>query len=118
MFGLHVNYSLHAGDVGYKSGPFMAASDRFSIGVHGRQTHGARPWHGIDPVVTAAAIVTELQTVVSREVDVTKNPAVVTVGTIRGGLRFNIIPDSVEMTGTIRTFDQAQRVAILEGVMV
>jgi amidohydrolase len=116
MFGLHVHYSLHAGDVGYKSGPFMAASDRFSIVVNGRQTHGARPWQGIDPVVTAAAIVTALQTVVSREVDLTKNPAVVTVGTIRGGLRFNIIPDSVEMTGTIRTFDPAQRAAIFEDV--
>jgi len=115
-FGFHVHYSLHAGDVGYKAGPFMAASDRFSIVVNGRQTHGARPWQGIDPVVTAAAIVTALQTVVSRQVDLTQNPAVVTVGTIRGGMRFNIIPDNVEMTGTIRTFDPAQRADILESV--
>lgn len=115
-FGLHVHYSLHAGDVGYKAGPFMAASDRFDIVVNGRQTHGARPWQGVDPIVTAAAIVNSLQTVVSRRVDLTANPAVVTVGTIDGGLRFNIIPDTVQMTGTIRTFDPAQRTDIFENV--
>lgn len=115
-FALHVDYSLHAGDVGYRAGPFRAASDRFRIVVTGRQTHGAQPWQGIDPVVTAAAIVTGLQTVVSRQVDLTENPAVVTVGTIGGGIRFNIIPESVQMTGTIRTFDAAQRAGILERV--
>jgi amidohydrolase len=115
-FGLHVHYSLHAGDVGFKAGPFMAASDRFSIVVTGRQTHGARPWGGVDPIVTAAAIVTGLQSIVSRQVDLTENPAVVTVGTIRGGMRFNIIPDNVEMTGTIRTFDPEQRAEIFESM--
>jgi amidohydrolase len=115
-FGLHAHYSLHAGDVGFRSGPFMAASDRFSIVVTGRQTHGARPWGGVDPIVAASAIVTGLQSVVSRQVDLTENPAVVTVGTIRGGVRFNIIPDSVEMTGTIRTFTPEQRAAIFDSV--
>ncbi len=115
-FGLHVHYSLHAGDLGYRAGPLMAASDRFRIVVTGRQTHGARPWQGVDPIVTAAAIVTALQTVVSRQIDITEIPAVVTVGAIRGGIRHNIIPDSVEMLGTIRTFEGKQRTDIVERV--
>lgn len=115
-FGLHIHYSLHAGDVGFRSGPMMAGADRFRIVVTGRQTHGARPWQGVDPIVTAAAIVGALQTVVSRQVDITRNPAVVTVGSIRGGIRHNIIPDSVEMSGTIRTFDPEQRTLVMERV--
>ena len=116
VFGLHVHYSLHAGDVGYRSGAFMAGADRFRIVVTGRQTHGARPWQGVDPIVTAAEMVSALQTVVSRQIDITQNPAVVTVGSIRGGIRHNIIPDSVEMLGTIRTFDPQQRSAVMERI--
>ena len=76
--------------------------------VTGKQTHGSRPWQGVDPIVVAAQIVNALQTVVSRQLDITRNPAVVSVGVIKGGVRNNIIPDSVEMIGTIRTFDPKQ----------
>jgi amidohydrolase len=106
IFGLHVMGS--AGDVGkieYRGGGAMASSDMLKISVRGRQTHGALPWAGIDPVVTASQIVLGLQTIVSRQVDTTKTPAVITVGTIRGGTRYNIIPDEVIMEGTIRAFD-------------
>ena len=97
-------------------GPTMASSDRFGITVHGRQTHGAAPWLGVDPIVTAAQVVLGLQTVVSRGVDIAREPAVVTVGMIKGGVRENIIPDSVEMRGTIRTFDEGMRDDVHERV--
>ena len=87
----------------------MASSDRFGLVVKGRQTHGAMPWGGVDPIVVSSQIVTTLQAIVSRQVDLTTSPAVVTVGTIQGGVRFNIIPDSVSMTGTIRAFDPKVR---------
>jgi amidohydrolase len=87
----------------------MASGDQFRIVVRGRQTHGALPWNGIDPIVTASQIVVGLQTLVSRTVDLTLTPAVVTVGMIRGGVRNNIVPDSVELIGTIRAFDEATR---------
>lgn len=115
-FGLHVTSALHAGVLGYRSGAMMAASDRFRIVVSGRQTHGARPWQGVDPIVAAAQIVTALQTVISRQVDITEHPAIVTVGAIKGGIRHNIIPDEVEMLGTIRTFTRDQRTDILARV--
>jgi amidohydrolase len=109
IFGLHVTSRLPTGVIGYRSGPTMASADRFRISVTGRQTHGAMPWLGVDPIVTAAQVVLGLQTIVSRQVDITQEPAVVTVGAIKGGNRENIIPDSVEMIGTIRTFDEAMR---------
>ncbi|MFC5571200.1 amidohydrolase [Lysobacter yangpyeongensis] len=109
IFGLHVFSTLQAGQIGVRQGPLMAASDRFTIRVHGRQTHGSRPWGGIDPVVAAADIVGTAQTIVSRRTDLAKLPAVVTFGTIHGGIRFNIIPDDVELSGTIRTFDAGMR---------
>jgi amidohydrolase len=109
IFGLHVVSALPTGVVGWRAGPTMASSDRLKITVEGRQTHGALPWLGVDPVVTAAQVVLGLQTVVSRQLDITREPAVVTIGMIRGGLRENIIPDSVEMRGTIRTFDEDMR---------
>jgi amidohydrolase len=87
----------------------MSASDQLRIVVRGRQTHGAQPWRGVDPIVLSAQIVNGLQTITARQTDVTAAPAIVTVGTINGGVRFNIIPDSVIMTGTIRTFDEAMR---------
>ena len=114
VFGLHVVSALQAGQIGYRSGPMMAGADQFKIVVHGRQTHGARPWEGIDPIVIAAQIVTGLQTVVSRQIDITAHPAIVTVGAIKGGIRDNIVPESVEMIGTVRTFDPAQRQVILD----
>jgi amidohydrolase len=107
---------LPLGVVGYRPGPVMASADNFSITVHGRQTHGAMPWRGVDPIVTAAQVVLGLQTLISREVDITRAPAVVTIGTIKGGQRENIIPDSVEMRGTIRTFDEPTRDVLHERV--
>ncbi|MDE2370001.1 MAG: amidohydrolase [Burkholderiales bacterium] len=116
IFGLHVSSRLPARVIGYRPGPTMASSDKFKITVHGKQTHGAQPWMGVDPIVTAAQVVLGLQTVVSRGVDITREPAVVTVGAIRGGVRENIIPDSVEMRGTIRSFDEEMRDDIHERV--
>jgi len=113
-FGLHVFSTLNTGVIGYRSGPLMAASDRYRIVVKGRQTHGARPWGGVDPIVVASQIVMGLQTVVSRQLDITRYPAVLSVGAIRGGIRNNIIPDEVEMVGTFRTFDPAVRQQIIE----
>ena len=116
IFGLHVTSRLPLGTVGYRPGPTMASSDRMRITITGRQTHGAAPWMGVDPIVTAAQVVLGLQTIVSRGVDISREPAVVTIGAIKGGVRENIIPDSVEMRGTIRTFDEAMRDDIHERV--
>ena len=108
-FGLHVFSTLPVGTVGVRPGPLMAASDRFNIKVVGRQTHGSRPWGGIDPIVAAADLIGTAQTIVSRRTDIARLPAVVTFGAIKGGIRYNIIPDEVELIGTIRTFDPAMR---------
>src|SRR5438093_5681342 len=108
IFGLHV-FPYPTGEIRYRPGGILASSDRFTIVVRGRQTHGALPWAGIDPIVVASQIVLGLQTITSRQIDVTAAPAIVTVGAINGGVRFNIIPDSVVMLGTIRTFDTAMR---------
>lgn len=112
-FALHVGSSLNTGKVSLRPGPLMAGSDFFRIVVTGRQTHGSRPWSGVDPIVAAAQIVNSLQSIVSRQIDLTKAPAVVTVGAISGGIRHNIIPDSVEMLGTIRTFSEAARADVI-----
>ena len=104
IFGLHV-FPKALGSIEYRPRGIMAASDTFSITVRGRQTHGAMPASGIDPIVVGSQIVLALQTIISRQIDLTTAPAVVTVGTFDGGNRFNIIPDIVTMTGTIRTFD-------------
>ncbi len=106
VFGLHV-FPYPVGSVGYRAGGAMASSDGLRIVVKGRQTHGAMPWGGVDPIVVASQIVLGLQTVVSRQVDATATPSIVTIGSIHGGVRGNIIPDEVEMVGTIRTFDAA-----------
>lgn len=105
MFGLHINSQTDVGKIKYRSEGIMAASDWFTIKVKGKQTHGSQPWGGIDPVAVSAQIINGLQTIVSRQVDLTKNPAVVSVSTINGGVRSNIIPEEVIMTGTIRTLD-------------
>ena len=103
IFGLHV-WPAPVGEISYLPGPFMASSDSYSIKVTGRQTHGAVPWGGVDPIVVTSQIVLGLQTIASRQLDVTATPSIITVGTIHGGVRSNIIPDEVELTGTIRTF--------------
>ena len=109
MFGLHVFSTLPAGTIAVRGGPLMAASDKFTITVNGVQTHGSRPWGGVDPIVAAADIVGTAQTVVSRRTDIAKLPAVGSFGAVKGGIRYNIIPDSVELVGTIRTFDEGMR---------
>jgi amidohydrolase len=116
IFGLHVTSQLATGTLGYRPGPTMASSDKLRIDVNGSQTHGAAPWKGVDPIVTAAQVVLGLQTVVSRTIDLTEEPAVLTIGAIRGGVRENIIPDHVEMRGTIRTFNEQMRDDIHERV--
>jgi len=108
IFGLHV-FALPLGSLSTRAGGIMAAADQFTLVVRGRQTHGAEPWRGIDPITIGAQIVTALQTIPSRQIDITKAPAVVTVGSFQGGVRNNIIPDSVVMLGTIRTFDESTR---------
>ena len=109
VFGLHVFSTIPVGQIGVRQGPLMAASDRFSIRMLGRQTHGSRPWSGIDPIVAMADLIGSAQTIVSRRTDISKLPAVVTFGAIKGGIRYNIIPDDVEVLGTIRTFDEGVR---------
>ena len=106
IFGLHINSQTEVNTIAYRPGATMAAVDFFSIDVKGKQTHGAYPWSGVDPIVTSAQIINALQTIVSRNLDITKAPAVVTIGAIHGGIRQNIIPEQVKMIGTIRTFDE------------
>ncbi|MCO6353294.1 amidohydrolase [Pseudoalteromonas shioyasakiensis] len=112
VFGLHVTSSLNTGQIGFREGPLMASADKFTITVKGRQTHGSRPWNGVDPIVASSQIIMATQTIASRQIDVTKAPSVVSFGAINGGVRNNIIPDQVEMVGTIRTFDQEMRADI------
>jgi amidohydrolase len=112
VFGLHVNSGLPSGRIGYRAGPAMASADELRIKVTGRQGHAGYPWRAVDPVTTAAQIVLGLQTVVSRRTDLMKSPTVVSVSTINGGSRWNIVPDVVEMTGTIRTYDAAVRAGV------
>lgn len=108
IFGLHV-IPEPVGDVLWRAGPAMAASDTLRVVVRGRQTHGAYPWRGVDPITVAAQIIVALQLIPSRQVDLTRSPAVVSIGRIEGGVRSNIIPESVELSGTIRTFDEGVR---------
>ena len=109
MFGMHVVSSLNVGTVAVRPGPTMAGSDWFRMVVHGRQTHGAMPWNGVDPIVTSAEIISAAQTIVSRKLDIGTLPAVLSFGIVDGGSRYNIVPDSVELQGTLRTFDAGMR---------
>lgn len=109
VFGIHVWAPANTGVVQYRSGPLMASSDRFEIRVKGRQTHGSAPWGGVDPIVAAAQIINNVQTIVSRQINITKAPAVVSFGIVEGGVRNNIIPDEVYLEGTIRNFDMGIR---------
>ncbi|WKW11372.1 amidohydrolase [Pseudogemmatithrix spongiicola] len=115
IFGLHV-WSGKLGEITYRPGPTMAASNSYRITVHGRQTHGANPWGGIDPIVVGSQIVMGLQTIISRQTDITANPAIVTVGQFNAGVRNNIIPDSAVLVGTIRTFSNEQKADIFRRV--
>ncbi|MFT5885368.1 MAG: amidohydrolase [Arcticibacterium sp.] len=112
IFGLHIGSKISAGDIEYKAGPAMAGVDQFYITVKGQQTHGAKPWAGIDPITAASQIVMGLNTIVSRSVNLVENPAVVSVGSIHGGNRHNIIPEEVKLIGTIRTLDPEQRTLV------
>lgn len=105
IFGIHIDSQAEAGTIEYKSGAIMASSDWFQIKVKGRQTHGAYPWLGTDPIAVAAQIYTGLQMIVSRQSELTKAPVVITVGKINAGVRENIIPEELTMAGTIRTLD-------------
>ncbi|MEO7648710.1 MAG: amidohydrolase [Gemmatimonadaceae bacterium] len=116
VFGLHISSQEEVGGLYYTPRGAMASSDDYRILVKGRQTHGASPWNGVDPVVTAAHIVTALQTIVSRNVNLTENPAVVTVGKITGGVRSNIVPEQVELIGTLRALDPDDRQLLHERV--
>ncbi|MDH5213816.1 MAG: amidohydrolase [Gammaproteobacteria bacterium] len=108
IFGLHA-WPVPAGTLNYRAGSFMAAADSLRIVIKGRQTHGSSPWAGVDPISVAAQVMTALQAIPSRQLDSTKGPAVITIGSIHGGVRGNIIPDDVVMDGTIRTFDAGVR---------
>jgi amidohydrolase len=109
IFGMHIQSISPLGRITYRPAGIMAASDWFSIKVKGTQSHGAAPWMGVDPIVVAAQIITGLQTIVSRQTELTKEAAVISVGRIQGGIRENIIPEEVFMAGTIRTLDDAMQ---------
>ena len=109
IFGLHISSIMEVGKIRYKPGNTMAAVNTFTMTVHGKSTHGSTPCTGVDPIVTAAQIIMGLQTIISRQTDLTKEPAVITVGKITGGVRANIIPEEVQMVGTIRTLDTAMQ---------
>ncbi|MCY7310120.1 MAG: amidohydrolase, partial [Chitinophagaceae bacterium] len=105
IFGLHIESDIEVGKIEYKPGAFMAAADWFSIKVKGKGSHGSQPWKGIDPIQISAQIIDGLQNIVSRQMDLTKAPVVITVGKIHGGVRQNIIPEECQLDGTIRTLD-------------
>lgn len=109
IFGLHVLTQFDTGQLAFRAGGLMAATDNLNIVVRGRQTHGAIPWNGVDPIVASAQIIGALQTVVSRRIDITQGAAIVTIGKIDGGVRNNIIPEDVRMKGTLRSLDPKAR---------
>ncbi len=109
IFGLHINSQTPVGVIRYKSGGTMAAAQSFTIKVKGKQSHGSQPWSGVDPILIGAKIIDGLQTIISREANLTNEAAVITVGKITSGVRYNIIPESAEMIGTIRTLDYGMK---------
>ena len=112
ILGLHV-WPVETGTLNYRANGFMAAADMFTLTIEGEQTHGSSPWRGVDPIYVAGQIMVAVQGIPSRFLDITKGPAVITIGSIHGGVRGNIIPDRVEMAGTIRTFDAGERELLL-----
>ncbi len=113
IFGLHIGSGSPVGTISYKPGGTMAAVERFVVNVKGKQTHGSRPWGGVDPIYISAKIIDGFQSIISRESDLTNEAAVITVGKITSGVRFNIIPESAEMIGTVRTLDPKMRELII-----
>ena len=116
MFGQHINAATDIGKIKYRVGGIMAAVNRMVIKVKGKQTHGSRPWAGVDPITISAQIIMGLQTIISRQTNLTQNAAVISIGKIKGGLRSNIIPEEVEMIGTIRTLDTDMQKKIHEDI--
>ncbi len=116
VFGQHISSQTPVGQINYRQGGIMAASDRFEITVHGEQTHGSTPWTGIDPITVSAQIINGLNTIVARQTELTKEAAVISVGIIRSGVRNNIIPEKAEMVGTIRTLDTEMQDKIHEDI--
>jgi len=116
IFGLHISSQTPVGVIGYRPGGIMASVDDFKIIIKGKQTHGSAPWNGVDPIVVSSQIINSLQTIVSRQMQLTKQAAVVTIGSIHGGVRSNIIPEQVEMIGTIRALDKSMRKKIHQKV--
>lgn len=113
IFGLHINSATPVGTIKYKGGGIMAAVERFVIQVKGKQTHGSQPWSGVDPILISAKIIDGLQTIISREARLTDEAAVITVGKITSGVRFNIIPESAKLIGTVRTLDPEMKEMII-----
>lgn len=113
VFGLHVWAGLPVGQIGVRSGPMLAAADEWTLTVRGQQTHGSRPWDGVDPITVAAQILLGTQSLIARQVNIAASPAVLTAGQFNAGVRFNIIPDEARMVGTLRTFDVQQREDII-----
>ena len=116
VFGLHIEAELPVGNLYYKEGAFMASSDWFTIKVNGKGSHGSQPWGGVDPIASAAQIIEGLQHIVSRQMNLITAPVVITVGTIKGGVRSNIIPETAELTGTIRTLDSKMQTEVHERI--
>jgi amidohydrolase len=116
IFGLHLYSLMEVGNLSYRPGGFYAGTADFKITVKGKPSHGAYPWLSVDPVLVASQIVVSLQQIISRNVNLTDNPAVVTVGTINGGNRTNIIPNQVEMTGTVRTLSNEDEALIFSRI--
>lgn len=109
VFGLHVWAGLHTGQVGFRAGPSLASADEWSLTVTGRQTHGSRPWDGVDPITVAAQILLASQSMIARQVNIVNTPVVLTAGQFNAGVRFNIIPDQAQLVGTLRTYDPQVR---------
>ena len=116
MYGLHISSVTDVGTITYKPMGLMAAAEQFSIKIKGKQVHGSKPWSGVDPIVAAAQVIMGLQTIISRQTDLTNEAAVITVGKISGGVRNNIIPEEGEMIGTIRTLDTSMQKIIHEKI--
>jgi amidohydrolase len=116
IFGLHIEADIEAGTIEYKPGAFMASADWFSIKVKGKGSHGSQPWKGVDPIQVSAQIIEGLQNIVSRQMELTKAPVVITVGKIHGGVRQNIIPEDCQLDGTIRTLDSKMQTIVHEKV--
>ena len=116
IFGLHINSQTAVGDIAYRPGGTMAGSNGLKITVTGKQAHGGYPWSSVDPIVISAQIINNLQTIVSRNLNVTENPGVVTIGMINGGVRSNIIPETVEMFGTVRTVSKKDEAMFVERI--